>query len=206
MKFRSTRTSLATSLLTAGWTIIGAVALPLASAQAANTDSGPYLGLGWGRFNQESKVQQTSSNSNSATKLFAGYQLNQFMAAEVGFASFGGLTFTLPSGASSRLDNDSTYVRANLQFPLSRTPTNTVSVYAGGGVHSWSAKEETQNASGVTTASARARDTEPMYGVGLLARGPGSAALRLDYELFTNVGTANKIDLKVFTISIVAYF
>ena len=44
------------------------------------------------------------------------------------------------------------------------------------------------------------------YGAGILIRSQKNAALRFDYELYTEVGTANQTDLRLWTINIAYYY
>lgn len=180
--------------------------LPASDACAQDRTSGPYLGVGWGKFSQQSDLPLASSENNSATKVFAGYELFKFFAIEGGLGNFNGQTFDLGGGSVSRVDNDSFYARANIQIPILHTTGTSVTLYAGGGVHRWEAKEVTMDAGGSVIGEGRGRDTETMYGAGVLLRGQGSSALRFDYEIFEDVGTANKIDLRLWSINLVAYF
>lgn len=191
-------------LCAVGLIVLGA-AFPVASA-SADSASGGYIGFGWGRFDQKSDLALASSENNNATKFLVGYQLNRFIGVESGFANFNNLTFDLGDGSTARLENDSYYARLNLQLPLFRSFENSVALYAGGGAHQWDAREVTADAGGSITGEGRARDTGIVYGAGVLVRGQRDAALRFDYEVFKDVGTANKIDLNLLSVNLLVYF
>lgn len=163
--------------------------------------TGPYVGIGIGGFDPSSKVPLAENVSYSAVQLFGGFQLFGVLGLEVGYVNFDGMKFDLGGGVTDTLRNQSYYGRGNLLIPLFQVSETTVSIFGSAGVHRWQTSEDV---AGVGTT--KAHDVSPMVGGGLLLRSPRNAALRLEYEIFKDVGKVNKIDINQFNVSIIYFF
>lgn len=186
--------------------LLVAVAMAASSAPVYAWESGFYLGAGGGRFDPDSEGSPSLTESGGATKLHIGYQLLTIFGLEVGLTNFADLRFDLGGGDTSTVENYSYYGRLNLQLPLFRTNRNSVFLVAGGGVHRWNVTDIVRDSGGVVLNESETRGTAPMYGAGILIRSQKNAALRFDYELYTEVGTANQTDLRLWTINIAYYY
>ncbi|HEY8520542.1 MAG TPA: outer membrane beta-barrel protein [Gammaproteobacteria bacterium] len=81
-----------------------ALAAGAAMAQERDTDSGPYLGIGLGDFSSAvDRIEDLDDvddvgldfDDESATKLFAGWRFNRFLAVQLDYIDFGESTASL---------------------------------------------------------------------------------------------------------------
>lgn len=185
-------------------TCFGALLYPQQGRADGFFATGPYLGIGIGRFDVDSTLPLAENKTYSATQLFGGFQILGVLALEVGYVNFNGVTFDLGGGATDRLTNQSFYGRGNLLIPLMKVSDTTVHVFGSAGVHRWQATELVTSG-GVGTES-KVQDVSPMVGGGLLLRSPRNAAIRFEYEKFKDVGKVNKVDINQVNASIIYYF
>ncbi|MFL6624050.1 MAG: outer membrane beta-barrel protein [Sulfurifustaceae bacterium] len=199
VKKNQIRERAAMALLVVG-VFFGALLYPERGRAEGFFATGPYLGIGIARFDSNSTVPMAEDKTYSATQLFGGFQVLGILGLEVGFVNFNGVVFDLGGGVTDHFENQSYYGRGNLLIPLMRVSDTTVSIFGSAGVHRWQTSEVV---TGVTTKSS---DVSPMVGGGLLLRSPRNAALRLEYEIFKDVGKVNKIDINQVNVSILYYF
>jgi opacity protein-like surface antigen len=113
----SSGTSTGTSTTT-GTTTAGTTTSSSSSMMSGITDetSGFYAGLGFGRHDPN------DADPNAAWKVYGGWQLNKWLAAELGYVNFGnsGYGATAPNGTAYRSDFDAWGITAHAvaQVPI----------------------------------------------------------------------------------------
>jgi OOP family OmpA-OmpF porin len=192
----------------------------IASGQA---DTGIYIGAGLGEatgrdfdfatvdtlFAGQNLDTQTIrvDNTHSAWKVFAGYQVLPYLAAEAQYAHLGRFTFdaltTLDPGAvSGDAQFDDWSISAVGVLPLH----DRFDVFAKAGLGYWKAK---LTASGVGAGSVAANETadgiRPVFGLGARLHITSSLSARAEWELYKSIGDANKTgksDFGVWSVSV----
>jgi hypothetical protein len=208
MKNNKPWVGLAAAVLLPGLLGIGIFA-PGGSAHALETDRrGPYLGLGWGRYSEETDVRFSATENNYARKLIVGYHFLDMISLEVGYTNFDKMTAVLSSGNVDTFENESYLARANLGVPLYRGDTVKAVLYAAGGVHRWYAQEKVTTTAGVEVSSARKHENDALLAAGVMVRGK-EAAFRLEYERYKGInlsGNLGEMDLNLISLNFLFFF
>jgi hypothetical protein len=187
-----------------------AVLVPAAPAAAASEfEPGTYVGIGWGRFREDSNLGYAATGNNYAAKFYVGYQFNDWLGLEGGFTDFDDLVYTTSATATDTVEVDSVYARANLFLPLTSGNKRMTALFAGAGVQRWDLKEKIAT-SGTTTSTVRLHDSDSVLAAGVVVRGRNSA-FRFEYEVYKDIGTRNKttaygVDLQMYSVNFVFYF
>ena len=195
-------------------------------------EQGYYAGLGIGRssadvaeisrqdvldtgFNSINDFQSGSSKSDTAWKIFGGYRLNPYMAAELFYANLGKYTHEASGNgvtASSSTLNFS--LNSNLKLTgfgasalVGLPVTAQFSVFAKPGVIYWMAKRTDTNTAGTATQSTSTdkNGTSPSFGVGTSYSFTDRLGARLEWERYFNIGdknTTGKSDVNTISLSL----
>lgn len=114
--------------------------------------------------------------SATAWEAFGGYEINQYLAFEVGYIDGGSADDTI-LGATVRADTTAIAGSVIASLPIGET----FSVYGRAGYMKWEAEQELVDA-GVTIATADVDGNDPFFGAGLAAQVDGSL-VRLEYRI-----------------------
>lgn len=156
-------------LVTAAAALIATTAT--AQSHMGSASEGPYLGAGVGHaeidndtLNDLDRWGYSTDDSDTAYKLFAGYQFNPHFAVEAGYVDFGEFT------ASSRYESGALEVDGFTAALVGKLPIQSgFGVYAKLGMIAWDSDINVQsNLSGSAVNISGSEDgTDPFYGVGL---------------------------------------
>jgi OOP family OmpA-OmpF porin len=80
--------SVLTSLILAG-ALVGAPAVGLAANESFLAGAYAGAGIGWSALEQDLETNEDIDESSFAYKLYAGWNINEFFGAEVGYVDFG---------------------------------------------------------------------------------------------------------------------
>lgn len=161
-------------------------------------------------------VQNISSKvdeSDTAFKIFAGYQFNKWFAVEGGYSNFGefdiGLSASDPRGPVSASTNASAKVSALFIDLVGHLPANdSFSVFGKGGLAY--TRTETKGSGSFTAPgqsfsesfSEKENEVVPKLGVGLQWNATANLSFRAEYEVYFNVGeeeTTGQSNVKMLT-------
>lgn len=187
--------------------IFGMAGYPYDEAQAA-TEPGWYLGFGAGQFRESSGVLIDEPDQSTGRQYFAGYDIYGFLAFEAGYLDLTGPVDELGSPTSKQTyDIDGPFARALLSVPIYQSARTRVSLFASGGAFRWDS--ESKLVVGATTTTGRERDVSPMVGGGIWIR-TKNASTRIEFEQVKDIDdpifTADKLDLRMWRISIIYHF
>lgn len=170
-------------------------ALVATSAAAQNNtyraDEGPYLGAGLGyvtvdndTFDDLGSLGANTDDTDTAYKLFAGYQFNPNFAVEAGYVDFGEFTASANNGfdyADASLEADGFTAALVGKLPIQ----SGFGIYAKLGIIAWDADLKADgNISGTPMSESSGDDgTDPFYGVGA-EYVIGSILMRAEYERY----------------------
>ncbi|WNK19722.1 outer membrane beta-barrel protein [Halomonas piscis] len=135
-----------------------------AQSHVYNPDEGPYLGAGIGHAKMDNDILNdldrwgaSTDDSDTAYKLFAGYQFNPHFAVEAGYVDFGEFT------ASSRYANGTMKADGFTAALVGKLPIEGgFGVYGKLGMIAWDGER-----SSTLTAKESEDGTDPFYGAGL---------------------------------------
>jgi len=193
--------------------LLTALSLLLGSVIANAGERGWYIGIGLGEiranyeiadFDDGSVSAGLVDNSDSAWKVFGGYQINRYLAIEVGFSdlhndvdkrtTFSGISngtgsrfVSLPGGAVSVDINDITghFVAALGSLPLTRR----FDLVAKAGAISWDAQQTTVD---LNQRTHTLNGTDALFGLGIEYRFDNGIEIRGEVERYFNVGATDQ--------------
>jgi len=129
-------------------------------------DHGFYSGVGMGQSHNEGSYK----DRDTAFSVFAGYDFNQYVGVETGYADLGKLEYV----GNIPLEATAPYLVAVGKLPV----TEHVSLYAKAGVNRWNL----DNANPGLTGTSDDSGTDPTYGLGVQYRINDRFAVRGDYS------------------------
>lgn len=186
------------------WLLVAGLFGLSASASAAEFQNGFYLGAGIGKFREDSDIVGGATTNTQVSQFMVGYYLWDWLGAEVGYADFGKIKYNR-GGGSDDVENDSFFVRASLQVPIYRREKTMTAITFTGGAHRWDVSKKTHDSAGEMTSHVRSRGTSVLAGAGVLVRSRDTA-LRVDYQVFTDAGKDDKIDMQALSANLLFYF
>ena len=169
-----------------------------------------YVGGSYGEAEQDSEVTvQTASidETDSAHKLYVGYQHTKNLAVEFFYADFGqiklsgdnGDTFTV-NGTQLQFANNGTVATAEqdtfgVAAVVGTDVTNRAGVFAKAGIHAWD-YEEKWSATGADLSSDNQSDsgTDAFYGFGGFVDLTSNLSIRAEYEMYKFGGEGSDTD------------
>jgi len=185
------------------WLLVAGLLGVNAAAGAAEFQNGFYLGVGAGKYRQDSTITAGATQNTQVSQFMAGYYLWDWLSAEVGYADFGRIKYNTDT-TTDEVENDSFFARANLQIPIHRRDKMMTAITLTGGAHRWDVSKDSYT-SGTLTNHVRSRGTSVLAGAGILIRSRDTA-LRLDYQVFTDTGKDDKIDFQALSANLLFYF
>lgn len=188
--------------------IFAVTGYPRNEAQAAQSEPGWYIGLGFGKFREATGAIIEESGKSSGRQFFAGYDLYGFLSIEGGFIDLDGPVDELGvAGDRQTYDITGPFVRGNLSIPIYSDAQTRVSLFGSAGVFRWDSESERTQTGVVTTA--RSRDTTPVVGGGIWIR-KKNASTRLEYHRFKDVENpfvpGSELELRWVLLSIIYHF
>jgi OOP family OmpA-OmpF porin len=199
---------------------------------AAAQDQGFFAGLGVGRSNADvaditlqdvlgigfssvSGFQNQSSKSDTAWKLYGGYQFNSYVAAEVLYADLGkfsrsasgtGTVTSPPASLAFSLDSDLKITGFGAAALIGLPVSDQWGLFAKPGMFYWDAKRTTITTAGSSLSdSTDKKGTSPTLGLGASYKFTERLSARLEWERFFDVGdknTTGKSDVNLYTVSV----
>lgn len=171
-------------------------------------DTNWYLGAGYGISSFDSDVTNLTGGASlddedSGFKFFAGYQFNDFLGIEIGYADLGetelkgntgdsfvmdGVTYSfLADGVTVTADVYVIPIFAVFSLPLDRVLKNDalkyITPFAKVGAYYWESEAEA-TANGLSTVKADEDDTDIAFGAGLNLNFTKNIAIRAEWERF----------------------
>lgn len=182
----------------------------LAMSAAAHADS--YVGIGLGQAKSDIEAvalpgyASDVSDTGTAVKFVAGFEVSRNFAVEVGFASFGEVSVDYIDGVDNIYETAQTsaaYVAAVGSIPLGQA-----SLFGKVGLASWYREYSVGDEIGVYWRE-RSEGVDPMVGLGLQLNAGPAFSLRAEVERFMDVGdryTIGQSDVDVLSISGVLWY
>lgn len=190
---------------------LGLVAVPVAAGGRA--EQGFYVGGGFGQsvFQTESVSDLESDlagagitgsidvdDTDTAWKLFGGYQFFKHLAVEGAYVDLGELkadinvTAPLPVTGSAKFEATGFQVAAVGTYPFA----NGFGIFGKLGLMYWDVETEVTATSGVASASASASETglDPIAGVGARYQFQNNVGIRVEWERYFSVGDEEETD------------
>ncbi|MGA7984912.1 MAG: outer membrane beta-barrel protein, partial [Burkholderiales bacterium] len=124
-------------------------------------------------------------DTDTATKIFGGYQFNKNLAVEVGYADLGKATASIP-GVSAEWKTTTWDILAVGILPINQQ----FSVLGKIGMASWSL-DASLTALGVGSATQSASGTDVTYAVGVQYDFNDKVGLRAEWQTYSNIGDEN---------------
>lgn len=146
-------------------------------------------------------------DKDTAFKVFAGYQFNQYFAAELGYADLGAgnITFSGPGGTGNvEFGGNAIFLDAVAMFPVFQN----FSILGRVGATRWDVDAEV-SAGGLPIASESDDGFGFSYGAGLQYMFGRNFGLRAEYQVFDNIGdedTTGESDVHMYSIGIIFKF
>lgn len=182
----------------------------LAVSTVANADS--YLGMGFGQSSAEivplnlgAGFVSTVSDTDTAIKLFGGFEFSNSLSMEVGYTHFGEMSVDYTDGvdtAYETAETSTTYVAVVGNIPLG----NAASLFGKVGISSWYMDYSYSDSGMFIDASASGVD--PMFGVGLQLNA-ANLSVRAEFERYLDIGdqyTIGQSDVDVLSVSGMLWF
>lgn len=181
----------------------------LAVSTVANADS--YLGMGFGQSSADivpldfgAGVVSTVSDTDTAIKLFGGFEFSNSLSMEVGYTHFGEMSvdYTGTFDAYETAETSTTYVAVVGSIPLG----NAASLFGKVGISSWY-MDYSYSESGLFI-DASASGVDPMFGVGLQFNA-ANLSVRAEFERYLDIGdqyTIGQSDVDVLSVSGMLWF
>ncbi len=203
---------------------LAALVLASGSIAAMAADSGWYAGASLGQSSTDYEAGTLKSaleaagatgvvasvdNTDTAWKLFGGYQVNKNFAVEAAYVNLGSLTsnatYATPAGSPYRFNTDGD---GYLLSVVGTLPVNeTFAVFAKAGVFAWNL--EATESTTLASANASADGTDMAYGLGVNWRISKQMGLRAEWDRFQDVGGGNnfnKHDVDLYSLGAVFHF
>ena len=164
--------------LLAGLFVTSLGSTSIAAAGAGDT----YVGFSLGNISQDESGFDI--DDTIGWKIFGGYALNDVLAIEGGYTSFGDADwtlsgFTLPPGVSTSLETTGFEIAAVGNFPIN----SQFSLFGKVGLLAWDAEVSASDSSG--SASDSETGTDVFFGVGGQYEISGNLAIRGSWERYT---------------------
>jgi OOP family OmpA-OmpF porin len=181
-------------------------ALSLASAPALSQDMGWYFGLGAGQSKAKDSCDGVSGpgvscdDTDTAFKIFGGYQVNANFGVELGYVDLGEVSASHPVFGSGKIEAKGIELVGVLAFPINQQ----FSVFGKLGVFRWDV-----DASGFGSPSESETGTDVTFGFGAKYNFTKNFGLRLEWQRYNDVGdenTTGKDDVDYFGASIIYKF
>lgn len=179
---------------------VAAFSLPASAQLRAPALSGAYVGgsLGQSKFRTDCPSGATCDTSDTAWRLFAGYQFHPNVAAEVGYANLGDAKFS-GGGESAKVEASAWDLSAILSMPLYQQ----FSVLGRLGL--FHSKLETSGSAGIQTGDKT--DTGFTYGVGFGFDFSRNLGLRAEWQRFSKVaGQGDDTDIDNYSLGVLWRF
>lgn len=178
-----------------------AVAFALASSSALAQDSGGYIGLGYGLASARDACDGVPAgircdDEDAAVKLLAGYRFNRNFALEAAYSELGEARFSGPGGTVDFESSAFEIVAVGIA-PLGPQWW----LYGKAGVFFWNLD--------VSLVDRRESGTELTYGLGVGVDLFQSAALRIEYQAYPDIGddaTTGTSDVTVLGVNLIVRF
>jgi len=189
-----------------GFYLGGSIGRAEANFDTSGGFSGPIAGI-------PTTLNSVSQNSSeTAWKLFGGYQINKYFGAEVEYVDFGSYNF------------NGNFTLANVPFSFSGTDKITGYGLAAVGTYPFSdsfavfgklgvfrSKDEaTVTIPNLASGSGSDDETGPVYGVGIKYSFNENVSVRGEYERFTGIGNSSgnteNTDINLYTVALVYKF
>lgn len=180
-------------------------------AMSTTVNAGGYVGAGFGESSADVTpyyypgVTTSVSDTDTAFKLFGGYEFNDNVAVEGGYVKFGEFGVTYSDGSFDNVEASAIYVAAVGSIPL-----GPVTLFGKAGFANWFV-----DYSAIDTAawywawSDTATGIDPMVGLGVKFDVSQNFAVRGEAERFLDVGDAaftGQSDIDVLSVSAVLKF
>lgn len=181
----------------------------LAVSTVANADS--YLGMGFGQSSADivplelgAGVVSTVTDTDTAIKLFGGFEFSNSLSMEVGYTHFGEMSvdYTGTFDAYETAETSTTYVAVVGSIPVG----DAVSLFGKVGISSWYMDYSYSDSGMFIDASASGVD--PMFGVGLQLNA-ANLSVRAEFERYLDIGdqyTIGQSDVDVLSVSGMLWF
>lgn len=180
-----------------------------AQSHVYSPDEGPYVGVGIGHakldndtFDDLDRLGASTDDTDTAYKLYAGYQFNPNFAIEAGYVDFGEFTASANNGfdsakASLKADGFTTALVGKLPI------ANGFGIYGKLGLIAWDADlKESSNIGGINYNESASEDgTDPFYGAGA-EYVIDQIMLRAEYERFDLSESGEDFKTDLFSASI----
>jgi OOP family OmpA-OmpF porin len=169
---------------------VAAFSLPASAQLRAPALSGAYVGgsLGQSKFKTDCPAGATCDTTDTAWRLFAGYQLHPIVAAELGYANLGSAKFS-GGGDSATVDASAWDLSAVLSAPLVRQ----LALLARFGM--FHSKLETSGSAGIQTGDKT--DTGFTFGIGLGFDVTRNLGLRAEWQRYSKVAATGGDDTDI---------
>lgn len=186
---------------------LGVLATP---AQAQMSMAGFYAGVGVGQARAQDFCDGIVGNcddKDTSWKIFAGYQFNENLGAELGYVDLGSLTASgtvLGVPFSANADAKTWELVGVGTFPISKD----FGVFGKLGIHRWDL-DVNGTIPGVGSASLSDSGTDLTFGAGVQWNFTQQAAARLYWQRYNDIGddnTTGKDDVDVFGVSVLFKF
>lgn len=185
-----------------------AIALMLASAPALAQDAGWFAGLGIGHMRTGDECPTTAApganceDEDTTWKIFGGYQFTSYLGFELGLVDLGERPTTLGGLGAATAKFRVFELLIVGSMPLGKQ----LSVYGKAGIFQWDVDFEP--APGVM-AGGDSNGNDFTYALGVKYHFTRSAALRLEWQRYNNVGdpgTTGRFDVDVFGVGALLSF
>ncbi len=152
----------------------------------------------------------SSSDSKTGWKLFAGYQVNEYFAAEIGYVNLGkfsgsasGTVTGTPVSAEVSAEPTGITIDAIGSWPI--TPEFAVTGRLG--FFSWSLDNKA-SVSGLGSVSEKPTGTNADFGIGVRYDFDRNVSLRAEYQVFKDIGndTTGKSDVDLINVGVAYHF
>ena len=145
--------------------LIGALVLGISGASLASVeDPGFYVGSGLGEAEaQDASEYGLSNDTDTAFRIYGGYEFSRLLTAEIGYLNLGDYTGTIPSiegPAATRVELDGFSIGLRPQIALNENWFAQVQI----GVFLWEADAQVRSPVGIIRANDDGED--PYYGLG----------------------------------------
>lgn len=159
-------------------------------------------------------VQVSSDDTDTAWKIFAGWQANPYLALETGYVDFGkanisasGTALNTRVNASGTFDASAWYFDAIGHLPIGEA----FSIFGKAGIaYTWTDATASASGGGVTASSSASENGfAPKLGIGARYNFSKNLGVRAEYEYYFNVGdsaTTGETDIGMWSVGLTAHF
>jgi OOP family OmpA-OmpF porin len=185
--------------------------LPFAAAAQMRSDtgpsaSGPYLGAGIGRAKARDACEGVAGtfscdDKDTAWRIFGGYQLNRYFAAELGYTDLGTSSASGP-GASASIDAKAWELSGLGMIPI----VGGLSAYGKLGVYYGDVKSSATL--GAASTSTSDNNTDLTFGLGAQYDFTRNLGLRAEWQRYKDMGgdSTGKSDFDAMTVGVLYRF